>query len=60
MLGGCDDLALLWDFRVPLSDRRLSVGSALFAAVRRRRGNVELASSRWKRRARTFRPAGFT
>lgn len=39
MLGGRDDVAVLWDIRVAPKQRRSGVGSALFRAAERRAGD---------------------
>jgi GNAT superfamily N-acetyltransferase len=60
MLGGRDDVAVLWDIRVSPRERRGGIGSALFRAAEDWAGARSFRCSRSRLRTSTFRPATST
>jgi len=60
MLGGRDDVAVLWDIRVSPRERGAGIGSALFRAAGTGREPAAAGGSRSRRRTSTYRPAAST
>ena len=60
MLGGRDDVAVLWDIRVSPRERGGGIGSALFRAAGDWAGPAASGGSRSRPRTSTFRPAAST